>query len=112
MNVQCSMSKGRNPASNRPLRRWSFEIGQSLVIGHWSFVIFLWFFAGAPRLSAAPLKAAAPDDPTLQTDANWFDDRWQKTEIGPFHCAAIETPRQKTYKGVAIKVGDNAEGTA
>jgi len=66
-----------------------------------------------PDLTAAPAKSGSSkgDDPTLQTDANWIDDRWQRTEIGPFLCAAIETRREKTCKGIAIKVGDNAEGT-
>ena len=48
------------------------------------------------------------DDPTRQTDENWVDDRWQKTDVGQFLSACIETP-EKTYKGIAIKLGDQDE---
>jgi hypothetical protein len=51
------------------------------------------------------------DDPTHQTDADWMDDRWAKTDIGQFLCATIDTPGQRTFKGIAIKVGDHDEGT-
>jgi hypothetical protein len=50
----------------------------------------------------------AADDPTRQTDENWVDDRWQKTDVGQFLSACIETP-EKTYKGIAIKLGDQDE---
>ena len=51
------------------------------------------------------------DDPTRQTDADWIDNRWSKTEIGQFLHATIDTPGRKTPKGVAIKVGPNEEAT-
>jgi len=100
------MPNDLTPMMRREIGHWSFELGHSLVIGHWSLVILL-LLACSP-LAAAP---AVPSDPTLQTDANWIDDRWQKTDVGPFLSACIETPRQKTCKGIAIKVGDQAEGT-
>jgi len=100
------MPNDLTPMMRREIGHWSFEPGHSLVIGHWSLVILL-LLACSP-LTAAP---ALPSDPTLQTDANWIDDRWQKTDVGPFLSACIETPRQKTCKGIAIKVGDQAEGT-
>ena len=91
---------------------WSLVIHWSL--RHWSLVIAIWSLVipivTSPCLAAAPAKPPA-NDPTLQTDANWIDDRWQKTDVGPFLSAAIDTPRQKTCKGIAIKVGDNAEAT-
>ncbi len=77
--------------------------------GRWSLVILSVAFLWPSCLRGAPGKPEA-NDPTLQTDANWIDDRWQKMEIGQFLCAAIETPRQKTFKGIAIKVGEKAEG--
>src|SRR5438105_4059299 len=70
----------------------------SLVLGHGSFLV-------------TGLGAAPANDPTLQTDANWIDARWQKADVGQFLCACIETPRQKTYKAIAIKVGDSPEAT-
>ena len=52
-----------------------------------------------------------PDDPTRQTESDWVDDRWSKTDIGQFLCATIDIPRRRTFKGIAIKVGDQDEGT-
>ncbi len=64
----------------------------------------------APRASSVSGMGPA-DDPTRQTDANWIDDRWQRTEIGPFLGATLDTPKGRTFKGLAIKVGDAGEGT-
>ena len=61
---------------------------------------------------AQPVSGTGPaDDPTRQTDADWVDDRWSKTEIGQFLHATIDTPRRKTPKAIAIKVGPNNEAT-
>jgi len=50
-----------------------------------------------------------PDgDPTLQTDADWVDARWQKTDIGQFLAAAVELPSGKVPKAVAVKLGNDA----
>ncbi|HEX7862497.1 MAG TPA: DUF6797 domain-containing protein [Verrucomicrobiae bacterium] len=59
----------------------------------------------------AATQAAEADDPTQQTEKDWVDDRWTKTEIGQFLHATIETPRRKTAKGIAIRIGDNSEAT-
>jgi hypothetical protein len=61
---------------------------------------------------AQPVSGTGPaDDPTRQTDADWIDNRWSKTEIGQFLHATIDTPQRKTPKGIAIKVGPNNEAT-
>ena len=68
--------------------------------------LFVYAFA-ALLLSS---HAAAPDaDPTKQTDADWMDDRWQKTDVGQLLGAAINTPGKLTPKGIAIKVGEQNE---
>jgi hypothetical protein len=53
----------------------------------------------------------AADDPSRQTEPDWVDGRWAQTDIGQFLCATVDTPGQRTFKGIAIKVGDNDEGT-
>src|SRR6266851_5624630 len=97
------MPNGRSTSMRLGFGHLNLVIHWSLGIGHWSLVIFITSLLGSTSL------AAVPSDPTLQTDANWIDDRWQKTDVGPFLSACIQTPRQKTCKGIAIKVGDNAE---
>ena len=64
-----------------------------------------------PMAAPGADKPAFPDDPTLQTDVHWVDDRWQKTEVGQFLGATIETPRKRTPKAIAIKVGAGNEAT-
>ncbi len=71
-------------------------------------------FAGIMTAAAAAKPGSvkgvgSADDPTRQTDADWVDDRWQKTEVGQFLGATIETPGRKTCKGIAIKLGDHDE---
>ena len=53
----------------------------------------------------------ATDDPTLQTDADWVDDRWNKSEIGRFLCSAIDLPGEKTVKAIAVKLGERGDAT-
>lgn len=66
---------------------------------------------GAAREKGASVSGIGPkDDPTRQTDENWVDDRWQKSEIGPFLSAAVELPGSTVVKGIAIKVGEKNEG--
>ncbi len=51
------------------------------------------------------------NDPSRQTENDWVDGRWAETDIGQFLCATVDTPGLRTFKGIAIKVGDNDEGT-
>ena len=70
------------------------------------FLLFGSFLAAAAssQHGAEVHGIGAADDPTRQTDENWVDDRWQKTDVGQFLSACIEMP-EKTYKGIAIKIG-------
>ena len=68
-------------------------------------------FTTLPTTAQSSGATAPPDDPTRQTERDWVDDRWTKTDIGQFLHATIETPRKKTAKGITIKVGPNNEGT-
>ena len=70
---------------------------------------WLWLFAGTMALAAefdAPMG-----DVEKQVEANWVDARWEKTDVGQFLSATIQTPGTPTYKGIAIKVGDRNEAT-
>lgn len=66
-----------------------------------------WFHA----LAGEPGGTANPKEATTQDDSDWVDDRWSKTEIGPFLGATIQTPRQSTPKALAIRVGESGEST-
>jgi hypothetical protein len=68
--------------------------------------------ARPPRKGDPPPRlrgSGASEDATRQTEADWVDDRWQRTEMGRFLGATLETPRRKTPKGIAIKLGERDE---
>jgi hypothetical protein len=48
-------------------------------------------------------------EPEEQKEGDWLDNRWEKTDVGPFLCGAIATPGKPTYKGIAIKLGDQGQ---
>ena len=50
-------------------------------------------------------------DPSLQTEGDWVDNRWNRTEVGPFLASTLSIPGGHVNKGLSIKVGNNAEGT-
>ena len=83
---------------------------QSRIALAWSVWLFALVAASAAPKSGSVQGIGAADDPTRQTDANWVDDRWSKTDVGQFLCAGLDTPRHATHKGIAIKVGDHDEG--
>lgn len=61
-------------------------------------------------IHAQSVSATGPaDDPTRQTEGDWVDDRWSKTDLGQFLRATIDTPGQRTPHAIAIKVGANNE---
>ena len=53
--------------------------------------------------------ARSPKDIVFQNDSQWEDNRWQRTEVGPFLCGTIRAGRATTLKGIAIRVGDSGE---
>jgi hypothetical protein len=80
----------------------------------------LWSLDGDEGISAdinwtppAPEVGAEPWQ--LETDKDWIDDRFRKTDTGPYLNATIdyEGPKGKvrSYKATAIKVGDKGEAT-
>jgi hypothetical protein len=74
------------------------------------FVLFL--FPPAFGESFSDLGGVASSkEATTQNDSDWVDGRWSKTDVGTFLGACIETPRKKTPRAIAIKVGGHAEGT-
>ena len=46
-----------------------------------------------------------------QNDTQWEDNRWQQTDVGPFLAASIDTGKERTLKGIAIRVGDDQQAT-
>lgn len=61
--------------------------------------------------AAEPGGVASPKEATTQTDADWVDDRWSKTDIGQFLGATVDIPDGRVSKGIAIKVGDHDQAT-
>ena len=62
-----------------------------------------------PRASAA--EPAPTRDVGSQNEKDWIDNRWSRTEVGPFLASLVETPDGTVAKGLSIKVGDQDEGT-
>ena len=62
-------------------------------------------------LSFSFLIRAADKDPTLQQEPDWIDARWSKTDVGPFLGGTFETPRRRTNKGIAVKLGAKNEAS-
>ncbi len=59
--------------------------------------------AGIPKISGR--------DAASQTEADWVDSRWQKTDVGPFLASNLPLPEGTIAKGLSIKVGQNDAGT-
>jgi len=51
----------------------------------------------------------SPREIPFQNDAQWEDNRWQSSDVGPFVTASIAMPRGITFKGLAIRVGDRRQ---
>ena len=59
--------------------------------------------AGTPKISGR--------DAGTQAEADWVDNRWQKTDVGPFLASNLVLPDGTLAKGLSIKVGSEGEGT-
>ena len=95
--------------------------------GSWSFDVLdagKQFADASPHKRAAVVSAAkaapanpsvtgtgAADDPTRQTEKDWVDARWAKTDMGPIMSGHIATPHGGTAKGIAIRVGEQGEAS-
>jgi cytochrome c553 len=64
-----------------------------------------------PSSAAGTQKAWSrlPREIPFQNDAQWEDNRWQSSDVGPFVTASIALPRGITFKGLAIRVGDRRQ---
>ena len=60
-------------------------------------------------LASISHRADSEPDASLQTEKDWIDDRWSKTDVGQFLGSAVQTPRHMTYKGVTVKLGDQED---
>lgn len=51
-------------------------------------------------------RPVSDGDPSLQVEKDWVDNRWNRTEIGPFLASNFDLPNGRVLKGLAIKLGD------
>ena len=49
-------------------------------------------------------------DPSAQVERDWVDNRWSRTDVGPFLASNLEVSRRQVAKGLSIKIGENDEG--
>lgn len=80
-------------------------------VGLWDFESAL-----APRavtaaaVDAKPQAAEMDAQPWRQKEADWVDDRWSRTDLGPFFGCSMRTPGGDVMRAIAIRVGDLNEG--
>ena len=58
--------------------------------------------AGTPKISGRDVGA--------QAEADWVDNRWQQTDVGPFLQSSVQLPDGTIAKALTVKVGDHDEG--
>tara|TARA_R110002049_G_scaffold47902_1_gene138377 strand:+ start:66162 stop:70448 length:4287 start_codon:yes stop_codon:yes gene_type:complete len=51
-----------------------------------------------------------PKDIVFQNDSQWEDNRWQASDVGPFLAGTIATGKNKTLKGLAVRLGSDGGG--
>lgn len=70
-------------------------------------------FLTAIQLVAQPAgqPPASGREPGTQVEKDWVDNRWSRTEVGPFLASNLETPGANIAKGLSIKVGANTEAS-
>lgn len=70
-------------------------------------------FLAAGQLLAQPAgqPPASGRDPGTQAEKDWVDNRWSRTDVGPFLASNLDTPGARIAKGLSIKVGENAEAS-
>ena len=64
---------------------------------------------GAERIAGTPPNANG--DVGEQSEKDWIDNRWARTQVGQFLASLVETPNGTVAKGFSVKVGSNDEGT-
>ena len=67
-----------------------------------------------PQIDAPARAAGEPAvsgrEPGVQGEADWVDNRWQQTDLGPFLASAVPLPGKTLAKGLSIRVGDGGLG--
>ena len=91
----------------KPIRSELSAAGSFYILAVMTFRCALLLFAvGSIIPSFSQVTGTGPaDDPTRQTDADWIDNRWSKTEIGQFlHAKADPAPRRTSGSVAAERV--------
>ena len=52
---------------------------------------------------------AATLEPAKQTEKDWEDSRWQRTDVGPLVSSVLPAPNGTIAKGLSIRIGDRAQ---
>ncbi len=81
--------------------------------------LFAWFvFMPAPIFAQVTVEdeeiqeyARPSKEIALQNESEWEDNRWQKTDVGPFLAGSILSQDDHTLKGIAIRVGEEGQAT-
>jgi glucose/arabinose dehydrogenase len=87
----------------------SHQMVKLLLIAH--AVALAAITAPAEVPSAPGQHAAAGREVGSQQERDWVDNRWSRTEVGPFLASNIEAPGGKIAKALSIKVGEHDAGT-
>ncbi len=64
-----------------------------------------------PTRTAAGQPPASGREPGTQGEKDWVDNRWSRTEVGPFLASNLDTPGARVAKGLSIKVGARGEAS-
>lgn len=62
----------------------------------------------APQAGQPP---ASGREPGTQQERDWVDNRWSRTDVGPFLASTLPLPGGSVAKGLSIKVGGQSQGT-
>ena len=92
---------------NRLFRRERI-VGGALACFRYSFLI-----SGLSLLILSQGQGAtlnSEPDPSRQSEKDWVDNRWSKSDVGQFLSSNIDAPESRVAKGLSIKVGDHDEG--
>jgi glucose/arabinose dehydrogenase len=60
--------------------------------------------------SSVPAAKNMDLDPSAQSEKDWVDNRWARTDVGQFLASNLEIPGGRVAKGLSIKIGANDEG--
>ncbi len=64
----------------------------------------------SPQVPAPGTPKVSGRDASTQGEADWVDNRWQQTDVGPFLASNLRLPDTTIAKGLSIQVGNRREG--